>query len=176
MKKFLMVFALISILSACNSNQQSDKKKIGYKKPVKQEQIIIKEGDVTMEKYANGQARTVRTFKKVDGKLQAVYEKIYYKDGNLIKEGAIQNGKRDGHWKSYYRNGILWSEGDFEKGVRQGITITYHPNGKKYYKGDFTDGIKSGIWKFWDENGKFIKDVTYVSKPESNKPKKTKSK
>ncbi len=170
MKKVWIIFVLIGLLGACKSS--TEKKEIGQKQPVQKEQIHIKKGDVVIEKYANGENRTVQKFEKVDGQLQPVYEKIYYEDGSLSKEGPLKENRREGHWKSYYRDGTLWSEGDFVKGMAQGVTITYYANGKKRYEGQFKDGIKSGIWKFWDDKGNFVKDVTYIPQSETKKKKK----
>ncbi len=162
MKKVLIIFTLIGILAACNSN--GGKKETAQNKPAKQEHIKIKEGDVVVEKYASGINRKVQTFKKINGTLQPIYEKTFYDDGKLSQEGSLQNGKREGHWKSYYRDGTLWSEGDFEKGVAEGITITYYPNGKKRYEGQFKNGQKTGVWKFWNDKGEFVKNITFVPK------------
>jgi antitoxin component YwqK of YwqJK toxin-antitoxin module len=72
-----------------------------------------------------------------DEKKIAVYEREYYKDGKVLKEGPLNSDvKRNGLWKSYYRDGILWSEGDFVNGIREGKTATYFANGQKYYEGN----------------------------------------
>ncbi len=162
MKKILMIFVMIGLIAACNNN--TEKKEHATKAVPEKGQVIVKEGDVTIEKYANGINRKVRTYKKVNDKLVPVYEKLYYDDGKLSQEGPLKDGKRHGHWKSYYRDGTLWSEGDFVDGVAQGVTITYYPNGNKRYEGEFKDGQKYGNWKFWNENGEFVKNVTFVPK------------
>ena len=170
MRKVLMILAVFGLLAACNHNQT---KKTETQKAIPgKQQVQIKEGDVVIEKYASGINRKVQTYKKNDkGTLEAVYEKIYYDDGNLSQEGPLKNGKRDGHWKSYYRDGTLWSEGDFVDGVAQGVTITYYPNGKKRYEGQFKDGVKTGVWKFWNDKGEFVKDITYVPQSKTKKKK-----
>ncbi len=177
MRKVLMILVLLGMISACKNNESNkkaengkDKKEQVTKNKNKAAAIEIKEGDVVIEKYANGVSRRVQTFKKVDGKLVPVYEKVFYDDGKLNQEGPLKDGKRTGHWKSYYRDGILWSEGDFVDGVAEGTTITYYPNGKKRYEGQFKNGHKEGTWKFWNEKGEFVKNVEFV--PQGKKIKK----
>jgi len=115
--------------------------------------------------YTNGQTQVERDFKMVDGKRMAVYEREYYEDGNLLKDGPLStNEKRDGLWKSYYRDGVLWSEGEYNNGIREGKTITYFANGKKYYEGQFVRAQKSGVWKFYNEEGEFVNETIYDPK------------
>ncbi len=120
------------------------------------------EGKEVIASYANGFPHLERDFKMVDGKRLAVYEREFYEDGNLLKEGPLSSEEqRDGNWKSYYRDGVLWSEGDFNNGVREGKTITYFANGNKYYEGQFLNGTKSGAWKFWNEKGEFVNEIHF---------------
>ncbi len=120
------------------------------------------EGKEVITSYANGFPQIEREFKMIDGKRLAVYEREYYEDGKILKEGALSiHEKRDGLWKSYYRDGVLWSEGDYIDGVREGKTITYFANGKKYYEGQFKRAQKSGVWKFWNEEGEFVNEIDF---------------
>lgn len=118
--------------------------------------------------YVNDQPQLERDYKMVDGKRMAIYEREYYEDGKLLKEGALSNNeKRDGLWKSFYRDGVLWSEGSYDDGMREGKTITYFPNGNKYYEGQFAQSKKVGVWKFWKEDGTFEKEINFDTAPEA---------
>lgn len=121
-------------------------------------------GDHIISTYANGKPKLVQTFKTENGKSSAVYEKEYYEDYSILKEGGLKNGNRIGLWKSFRRDGLLWSEGYYSDGIRNGITITYHPNGQKYYSGEYTKGVKTGLWKFYNEEGKLIKEKDFSKK------------
>ena len=137
---FLGIVFLVGIFSACSNS--------GNKKSL--------EGTEVLESYANGNPRLERDYKMVDGKRIAYYEREFYADNLILKEGALNsNENRDGLWKSFRQDGQLWSEGYYKNGVRQGITKTYHPNGNIYYDGQFNNGQKSGVWKFYKENGEF---------------------
>lgn len=120
------------------------------------------EGTEVISSYTNGSPQMERDYKMIDGKRLAVYEREYYEDGNLLKEGALSSmEKRDGHWKSYHRDGVLWSEGDYINGIREGKTVTYFANGNKYYEGQFAKAKKVGVWKFWKEDGEFDKEIDF---------------
>ena len=151
MKKLVLVTMIAVFFAACGGENTS--------KNLERTDII--------NSYTNGQAQTERDFKMIDGKRLAVYEREYYEDGNLLKEGPLSaNEKRDGLWKSYYRDGVVWSEGEYNNGIREGKTVTYFANGKKYYEGQFVRAQKSGVWKFYNEQGEFVNETIYD--PKSN--------
>ncbi|NOY51152.1 MAG: hypothetical protein GXO88_11405 [Chlorobi bacterium] len=162
MKKILVVVMSLFLLASCGSeNTNNDKNDTDSNK---QEVNTRPDGDHVITSYANGNAKVVKTFEVKDDKLIAVYEKEYYEDGALLKEGKLKNGKREGLWKSYRRDGILWSEGEYSTGLRNGITTTYHPNGKVYYRGSYTNGSKSGRWEFFNNEGEKVKEENFDKK------------
>ena len=145
-----MYLMVLFVISACDSGNGKIKK------------VKIDTDEKVLESFANGSPRLVRVFKEKDGKSDFEYEKEYYEDGNLLKEGPIVDNSKHGIWKSYYRDGTLWSEGEFAKGKREGVTKSYYPNGKIKYEGTFTHGEKSGQWNFYNEDGSFDKMATYM--------------
>ncbi len=149
MNRVFLILMVAVFFTACN-NEQSDKKS-------KDVEVI--------DNYANGAVRIEHDMKDVDGKRVAVYEREFYKEGGLLKEGPLGvKEKRNGLWKSYYRDGVLWSEGEYKNGVRDGKTVTYFSNGKKYYEGQFVKAQKSGLWKFYNEKGEFVNETIYDPK------------
>ena len=115
-----------------------------------------------VKSYPDGAIHIEQDYKTKDDIKLYVYEREYYKDGKMLKEGSLnEKGRRNGIWKSYYRDGVVWSEGYFTNGRREGKTITYFTNGNKYYEGEYVKSKKSGIWKFWNEQGEFVKEVDY---------------
>lgn len=158
MKKLLMIVLSLFLMASC-SNDKTDGTNSNdeQKKEVKQEP----DGDHVITSYSNGNPKLVKTFEVRGDKLIAVFEREYYEDGALLKEGKLQDGKREGLWKSFRRSGVLWSEGDFKNGLRNGVTTTYHPNGKIYYLGEYTNGAKSGNWKFYNKDGKLVKEENF---------------
>lgn len=161
---FILVISLFILASCGNENSDSNTDNSTKQETKTTQETVAPDGEHIVSTYTNGNPKITRTY-KVDGeKRTAVYEKENYEDGNLLKEGGLKNGKRDGEWKSFRRDGILWSEGFYVDGVRNGTTITYHPNGKKYYEGHYTNGSKSGNWKFYDRDGNMVKEESYDKK------------
>ena len=155
MKKYIILILVVSTIISCNSG--NDEKK---------DQFKLENGEIIISKYINEQPQIIRKAEKIDGVEKNIYEKEYYEDGNLLKEGPLKDDKRDGMWKSYYRDGgTLWSEGEFTDGMREGITKSYHPNGQVRYAGSFTNGKKFGEWRFYDENGELLEIKYFQSEP-----------
>jgi antitoxin component YwqK of YwqJK toxin-antitoxin module len=150
MKKIFMFLMVLFVISACDSGDGKIKK------------VKVQSDEMVIESFANGSPRIVRVFKEKDGKSDFEYEKEYYEDGNLLKEGAIVNSAKNGIWKSYYRDGTLWSEGSFVKGKREGVTKSYYPNGNLKYEGAFKMGEKAGKWNFYKEDGSLDKMANYM--------------
>ena len=146
MIKVFLVLMITVFFAACDSSNSDN--------------AVVETGVISS--FENGSPKVERDYKVVDGNQLPFFEREYYADGNLLKEGALNNdAKRNGLWKSYYRDGVLWSQGDFINGIREGITITYFASGKKYYEGHYTKGRKSGVWKFWNEQVELVKETDY---------------
>lgn len=123
---------------------------------------------VEKETYPNGNIKSEKTYKTIEGKKELVKEVHYYENGKKYIEGNYEHNKRSGYWASWYEDGQLWSEGDFKDGESDGKRTVYHENGKLYYEGIFKMGERVGIWKFYDESGKPINEIDY-DKVEGNK-------
>lgn len=143
---------MLAIFAACNSG---DGKK-----------VKVKSSEEVVESFANGTPRLVREIEEMDGKQFHVYEKEYYEDGNLAKEGPVKDGQKDGEWKTYYRSGKIWNEGFYRDGKRSDTTIAYYENGNVRYVGVFTNGIKTGTWKLFKEDGELDKTQIYMNPDE----------
>ena len=163
MKNILILVISLFVLASCGSDNSKDTGDNSVKQ-TKTQKIAAPDGEHVISTYTNEKPKIVRTYEVEGEKRTAVYEKEYYEDGNLLKEGGLKNGKRNGEWKSYRRDGILWSNGNYIEGIRDGITITYHPNGKIYYEGHYSKGSKSGVWKFYDRDGKMVKEENFDKK------------
>ena len=149
MMKKLLVLLLIGFVIASCSNDGSSKVKVGKKEKV-------------VASFANGEPQIVRTFEEVDGTPVASYEKEYYDDGNLLKEGPVVNNKRHGYWKTYYRSGKIWNEGTFYEGTLTDTVKGYYTDGQLKYRGIYKNGSKTGVWLFFDENGKLTDNKVYM--------------
>jgi len=98
-------------------------------------------------------------------------------ESQVISEGPLVNGKREGDWISIspegtiwsrctYKNGlldghsILWdSEGrlqtdtQYKGGKPDGLAIGWHSNGNKAFEINWVAGVENGPWKQWYDTG-----------------------
>lgn len=113
--------------------------------------------------------------------------KNYYKNGNILEEGTLIDGKRNGNYTSYYLNGDIKSIEEYRSGtiiqkkkyVEGGVLIftaymvngsskmqvyTYNASGQIKSKGlEGLNGLKDGEWFYYDENNVQIKIENYKS-------------
>jgi len=148
MKK-LIIFLMAGIIVASCSNDGPKKVQLSDKEKV-------------ITSFANGEPQIVRQFEDVEGTPEATYQKEYYDDGNLLKEGPILNNKRHGYWKTYYRNGKLWNESTFSDGMLIDTIKGYYTDGQLKYQGIYKNGQKTGVWLFFDEEGKLTDNKVYM--------------
>ena len=154
-KKILVLLILPAvILSACNNSNEN-----GQKKP---KEVKLKRNEAVVNSYVNGTPQVVRKMEEIDGQKVAVYEKEYYEDGNILKEGPLTNNQRSGEWKIYYRNGQIRNLVNYDNGVLNDTIIGYNENGTLKFKGIFKDGQKTGTWLIFDDNGKFLENRVYM--------------
>ena len=116
----------------------------------------------TVEFHQNGKPRLEKTYQIKESDSTAIFETLYYENGTVKMEGALdQDGQRHGEWKAYFNDGSPWSIGRFEHGKRAGESIVYHPNGQKYSIGQYKDGKQTGVWKFWNKEGKALDEKNF---------------
>jgi antitoxin component YwqK of YwqJK toxin-antitoxin module len=148
MKKIIIAILSVTFLISCENEGPKD--------------VKLDDNEKVVTSFANGAPQIVRELKKSDTGVESVYEKEYYEDGNILKEGPIDNNQRHGYWKTYYRNGNLWNEGYYDHGVRQDSITGYYPDGELKYIGVFDKGQKTGTWLFYDEQGKLKENKVYM--------------
>jgi len=151
-KIFMLLILPAIILSACNNGESG-------KNPKK---VRLKSNEVVVNSYVNGTPQVVRKMEEKDGQKVPVYEKEYYEDGNILKEGPLVNNQRNGKWKIYYRDGQIRNIVNYDNGVLNDTIIGYNENGTVKFRGIFKEGQKSGTWLIYDENGNFLKNQVYM--------------
>lgn len=141
MKKFFIVIALGMSIAACHNSSTQTRKVDSF--------------------YPNGQAKKVTTYKINGTDSIAIQEQEYHSTGELKMEGMLQDGQREGVWKSWYNNGQLWSIGTYAKGQRIDSALSYFPNGQVRMRGYYSQGKLVGIWKVYNEAGALIGEKDY---------------
>lgn len=129
MKKNLLYFLLILLLSSCGNSRITEK---------------------VITTYDNGQPAKVYYY---DAEGRWVSEADYYDQGALMMEGPIANNVRQGEWTSYFPDGKVQSTGIYEGGLRTGAAKIYHENGQLFMDGFYANDFKCGEWVFYDEQG-----------------------
>ena len=148
MNKIAGFILLVAIIASCSNDGPKD--------------VKLTDREKVVSTFENGTPQIVREVKKESNNNESVYEKEYYEDGHLLKEGPIDNNQRHGYWKTYYRNGKIWSEGYYDHGQRDDTAKSYYPDGTLKYVGVFDKGQKTGTWLFYDEDGKLKENKVYM--------------
>lgn len=148
MKKIVVLMLMVAVVVSCSNDGPKN--------------VKLTKGEKVVTSFANGTPQIVRDIKDVNGLPVPVYEKEYYEDGNLLKEGPIEKNNRHGFWKAYYRNGKIWNEGVYDHGVRDDSITGYYTNGNVKYKGVFDKGLKTGTWMYFDEDGELIENKIFM--------------
>jgi hypothetical protein len=70
-----------------------------------------------------------------------------------MNNGRVENGKKEGEWRSFYSSGQLKEKGFYKNGSLIGEWVTYHENGQVEHKGSYKNGNRDGEWVSYHENG-----------------------
>lgn len=88
----------------------------------------------------------------------------YNERGNLISEGKLVGGLKEGEWKFYQEhNGetFLWKEEHYAESVLYGLSKGYYYNGTLRWEGWNVSGGKNGVWNWWKPGGERLAAHTY---------------
>ncbi len=171
MKKIVLILAIAAFMATSCSSGSGEKKPATQKKEsvakpekvaVQQQDLVkLEPGERAILKYTNGQPQIVLKFVKEGDKETVVYRKEFFENGQISKEGPMENGQANGAWKSYYKTGEIWSEGSYLKGRNNGPVTAFYKSGKVKYKGQYKNGKRSGVWKFFNERGDLTETKNY---------------
>lgn len=87
---------------------------------------------------------------------------LYYSNGNMKREGRVENGDRTGEWIEYDKNGLIISKTNYVEGDKDGKSITYYPNGQADVETDYVKGETNGYYRKYFINGKLEMEGTYI--------------
>ena len=77
--------------------------------------------------------------------IKSSFKEVYYDNGQIWKQGTLNNGYPDGNWTYYYKNGYKLLEGQFDKGIATGNWMWYYDNGDKAIGANLIDGSIDAI-------------------------------
>lgn len=119
--------------------------------------------------------------------------RYYHPNGRVASEGALINGKPEGHWRNYYDTGVLRSEGARRELLLEGVWKFYDTKGRLAssiaYMGDkkngpalkydstgvlmveevFVDDLREGVAKYYHANGVLHKEVPFKAGKEEGR-------
>ena len=88
----VLYFALFSLFIACNQKDKTE--------------------HIVADRYETGEV--YRTYKKINDHEYEVH--LYYRNGQIFKEGIVRDSLFEGPWKEYYNDGVLRGELILSKG------------------------------------------------------------
>lgn len=95
------------------------------------------------------------------GQLLCGSYQVFDVDNNLITQGAIQNGVKNGSWKSWYNNGEIKSLEIWKKGVLEGKQISYTQLGDLKSIQNFRKGKRHGLQEYF-RSGQLVEVKKYT--------------
>lgn len=115
-----------------------------------------------MGTYRNGVPEGIRREYSPEGQ---ILTSMIYKNGIIQGEGImLEDGSKEGFWKTYFPDGSLSSEGEYKANKPVGEWKFYYPNGKTEQTGKYTNSGKlTGSWKWFFDNGKLKREENYIS-------------
>ncbi len=122
------------------------------------------DGVITEETYKNGVLHGIRKISKWSGEQyhETVFENgtglylNYYQEGQLLMEGKMENGQREGTWKYYDINGCCREIENYKQGMLDGNFQVLDTLGNTLYKTEFING--TGLYKFFMRNGELLEE------------------
>ena len=110
-------------------------------------------------------------YENIFGKTTPYSGSIFFLDslGDVILEGNLNNGKKEGIFKSY-DSGLLLSEQNYKNGKLDGLSTFYNDNepliGRVIQKSNYKDGIQDGITTTYHINSQMNKSI--IRNPDTN--------
>ncbi len=85
----------------------------------------------------------------------------WHANGQIEKQGALDDGKQVGHWSFFYDNGKPMLSGDYAMGAERGPWIGAYRNGQRRFEGSYADGKPVGEWTSWQDTGAVLSHGSY---------------
>lgn len=139
MSRYLLLFAFLVLLMACENASNAPVERVLYYKDSK---IVL------------------RRYTQVGGKIVGkMYE--YYKDGRVKMERQFSNGVEEGVCRSYYPSGALREIQVYRSGVLERGDTLFYEDGRPQFAVGFLGGKKQGMMRKWGRDGSLIFEAVY---------------
>lgn len=88
----------------------------------------------------------------------------YYNTGEKLLVSHFKNGKKEGKFEQWWPNGHFRYLFHFSGGSLNGEQWVFYPNGKKRQESNFLLGAEEGIQRVWNEMGEMVSNYTIKDK------------
>jgi len=108
--------------------------------------------------YPGGDTLSVTPMKKgaVDGAVS------YYHANNLLKEvSTFDNGIQNGSFKRFDKEGVLVFEGQLKNGKKEGVWTTWYDEVQMEEQRTYQNDLAEGKWTYWYIDGNVKREETY---------------
>jgi uncharacterized protein len=118
--------------------------------------------------YKNGKLTDYKQFDR-NGKLLAegnrerkkIELKIYHDNGNIKRQGILENNLSVGEWVYYDVNGVLYSKFNFKDDLENGPSTVFFSDGNKRSELDYKEGKAEGCFMRYNEFGVLVEEGLY---------------
>lgn len=87
-------------------------------------------------------------------KFTGVYKEYFNNDSEKLKsEVFMNNGRKEGIYKSYWENGQIHEEINYIDDRKNGIYKSYRENGKLWSEGNYINDRRIGVYRLYWKNG-----------------------
>lgn len=167
--RWLTIFLL---LFSCNANNKKPVKVLPEKRVLQYDSLLKKTADVWLYKgklfsgymiQVEKDGRIVYELPIIDGKENGLAKGIYNTGEKLMERNFI-NGKREGIFKQWWPNGNCRYLFNLKNDVYDGKQYVFFPDGKKRQVSNYLLGELDGLQSIWNEDGQLISNYTYKDK------------
>lgn len=99
----------------------------------------------------------------IDGKENGL-AKGWYNTGEKLVERNFVNGKKQGTFEQWWPNGNRRYLFQYKNNQYEGVQFIFFPNGKKQQEGNYLAGEEEGLQRIWNEKGELISNYTIKNK------------
>ncbi len=102
--------------------------------------------------YYHPNGEVWQKYSVINGVLEGEYSE-FHANGNIMKNGIYENGKKQRRWTCWHDNGKIWYINSYLDGILHGECSSYRGDGGIEFKGEYNNGIKCGEWEINHDNG-----------------------
>lgn len=108
--------------------------------------------EFVLSRFPDGSPKEIRLHKVNETESVKIIEKLYYPNGQVERERALDNGLPNGLWKEWFKNGQVRLIKTYKRGDIHGKQEGWYPTGEKYFTAEFENGVLLSRTE-WNKDG-----------------------